>query len=128
MHIDNKKKDIASFSKCPDDLDDAALTAEKEYSINFTVQQKKYCLILNYNGVNSYICYGGEIYKLKAEDVEFNAAPLSLGNASKDFSVDNMKKDWIICISMIFQLIMIILVLMMFSGIHKKLMKKLDIK
>ena len=56
VHIDNKKKDIASFSKCPDGLDDAALTAEKEYSINFTVQQKKYCLILNYNGVNSYIC------------------------------------------------------------------------
>ena len=31
-------------------------------------------------------------YKFKAKDSEVNAAPLCLGNASKDFSADNIKK------------------------------------
>ena len=33
-----------------------------------------------------------EIYKFKAKDSEIVASPLCLGNISKDFSVDNMKK------------------------------------
>ena len=48
---------------------------------------------LHYNGANSYLFGNGtEIYKLKAKDSENVATPLSLGNTSKDFSVDNMKK------------------------------------
>ena len=48
---------------------------------------------LHYNGANSYLFSNGtEIYKLKAKDSENVATPLSLGNTSKDFSVDNMKK------------------------------------
>ena len=35
---------------------------------------------------------GTEIVKLKAKDSEIVAAPLCLGNISKDWSVDNMKK------------------------------------
>ena len=35
---------------------------------------------------------GTEIYKFKAKDSEIVAAPLCLGNISKDWSVDNMKK------------------------------------
>ena len=35
---------------------------------------------------------GTEIIKFKAKDSEIVVAPLSLGNISKDFSVDNMKK------------------------------------
>ena len=35
---------------------------------------------------------GTEIYKFKAKDSEFVATPLCLGNISKDWSVDNMKK------------------------------------
>ena len=34
---------------------------------------------------------GIEIYKYKEQDSEVNAAPLSLGNVSKEFSVDNMR-------------------------------------
>ena len=34
---------------------------------------------------------GAEIYKFKAKDFEINAAPLCLGNTSRDFSADNMK-------------------------------------
>ena len=33
-----------------------------------------------------------EIHKFKAKDSEIVASPLCLGNISKDFSVDNMKK------------------------------------
>ena len=63
------------------------------YSINFTVRKKKFCLSLHYNGANSYIFVNGtEIYKFKAKDSEIIAIPLCLGNVSKDWSTDNMKK------------------------------------
>ena len=35
---------------------------------------------------------GTEIYKFKAKDSEIVATPLCLGNISKDWSTDNMKK------------------------------------
>ena len=48
---------------------------------------------LDYNGANSYLFVNGtEIYKFKVKDFEIVASPLCLGNISKDFSVDNMKK------------------------------------
>ena len=46
------------------------------------------------NGANTYIFVNGvEIIKFKVEDSEIKATPLCLGNASKDFSVDNMKES-----------------------------------
>ena len=36
-------------------LDDIKLTAEKKYSITFTVTGKKFCLSLHYNWANSYL-------------------------------------------------------------------------
>ena len=39
-----------------------------------------------------------EIHKFKAKDSEIAAAPLCLGSMSKDWSVDNMKKNWIKCL------------------------------
>ena len=61
------------------------LTAEKMYSISFTVTKNKFCLSLHYNGANSYLFVNGtEIHKLKAKDSEIVAAPLYLGNISKD--------------------------------------------
>ena len=63
------------------------------YSVNFTVTKKKFCLSLHYNGPNSYLFVNGtEIYKFKAKDSEIVATPLCLGNISKDWSADNMKK------------------------------------
>ena len=48
---------------------------------------------LHYNGVNSYLFVNGtDIYKFKAKDSEIVTNPLCLGNISKDWSVDNMKK------------------------------------
>ena len=63
------------------------------YSVNFTVTKNKFCLSLHYNGANSYLFVNGtEIYKFKAKDSEIVATPLWLGNISKDWSADNMKK------------------------------------
>ena len=48
---------------------------------------------MHYNGGNSYLFVSGtEIIKFKAKDSETVATRLCLGNISKDFSVDNMKK------------------------------------
>ena len=69
------------------------LIEEKVYSINFTVRNIKFCLSLHYNGTNSYLFVNGtEIYKFKAKDSEIVAVLLCLGNISKDWSIDNMKK------------------------------------
>ena len=69
------------------------LTAEKMYSINFTVTNKKFCLSLHYNGANSYLFVNGtEIYKFKEKDSEIVVGPIWLGNISNDWSADNMKK------------------------------------
>ena len=55
--------------------------------------KNKFCLSLHYNGTNIYLFVNDtEIYKFKATDSEIVAAPLCLGNISKDWSVDNMKK------------------------------------
>ena len=45
------------------------------------------------NGANSNLFVNGaEIHKFKAKDSEIVASPLCLGNLSKDFFADNMKK------------------------------------
>ena len=63
------------------------------YLINFTVRKKKFCLNLHYNGANSYLFVNGtQIYKFKAKDSEIVPTPLCLGNISKDWSIDNMKR------------------------------------
>ena len=63
------------------------------YSINFTVPKKLFCLRLHYNGANSYLFVNDtEFYKFKAKDSEIVASPLCLGNISKDWSTDNMKR------------------------------------
>ena len=48
---------------------------------------------MHYNGGNSYLFVNGiEICKFKAKDSAIVASPLCLGNISKDWSTDNMKK------------------------------------
>ena len=43
-HIDKKKKDILVLGIGPTQGLEHTLTAEKVYSINFTVKKKKFCL------------------------------------------------------------------------------------
>ena len=91
--IDNKKKDIFVFGKGPTQWLEHTLTAEKMYSIRFSLAKKEFCLSLHYNGANSYLFVNGtEICKSKAKDSEIVTTPLCLGNFSKDWSTDNMRK------------------------------------
>ena len=70
-HIDNKKKDILILGVGPTQGLEHTLTAEKMYSINFTVTNIKFCLSLHYNEANSYLFVNGtEIYKCKVKDSE----------------------------------------------------------
>ena len=127
-HIDNKKEDILVLGKRPTQGLEHTLTAEKIYSINFTVTKKKFCLSLHYNGANSYLFVNGtEIYKFKAKDSEIVTSPLCLGIISKDWSVDNMKKtgfnDYVYDFSVDYNSVAIDDI----KDIHKYLMKKNDI-
>ena len=84
-HVDNKKKDILILRKGPTEGLEHTLTAEKMYSINFTVAKKKFCLSLQYNEANSYLFVNDtKIYKFKGKDSEIVTSPLCLGNTSKD--------------------------------------------
>ena len=129
VHIDNKKKDILLLGEGPTQgLDGTTLTAERKYSINFTENNQKFCLSLHYNGTNSYLFVNcSEIIKFRAKDSEIAATLICLGNISKDFSVDNMKKTelnrYVYDFSVDYGAIVIDDIL----GIHKYLMKKNNI-
>ena len=58
--------------------------------------KKTFCLSLHYNGATSYLFFNGTgIYKFKAKDSKIIVSRLCLGNISKDWLVDNMKKTGI---------------------------------
>ena len=79
IHIDNKKKDILVLGRGPTQGLESALTAEKMYSINFTVTKNKFCLSLHGNGANSYLFVNyTESYKFKAKDSEIVALSIML--------------------------------------------------
>ena len=84
---------------------------------------------MHYNGANSYLFVSGtKLIKSKGKDSEIVARPVCLGNLSKDFSVDNMKKTglngYIYDFSIDYDAIAVDYIL----DIHKYLMKKHDIK
>ena len=82
--IDNKKKNILVLGKGRTQGLQHTLTAEKMYSINFTVTKNNFCLSFHYNGANSYLFVNGtEIYKFKAKDPEIVATPLCRGKFRK---------------------------------------------
>ena len=87
--IDNSKKDILILGKGPIQGLEHTLSAEKLYLINFTKEKTKFCLSLHYNGVNSYL-FASDTET--AKDSEINPYEFCLGNISKYWSVDNMKK------------------------------------
>ena len=90
---DDRKKDILILGKGPIQGLEHTLSWEKLYSIIFTKEKTKFCLSFHYNGADSYLFVNGtEIIKFKAKDSEITPYELCLGNISKDWSVDNMKK------------------------------------
>ena len=95
------------------------------YSINFTVTKKKFCLSLHYNGANNCLFVNGaEVYKFKAKDSEIVPTLLCLGNISKDWSVDNMKRTGFTGYVYDFSVEYDAIAVDDIKGIHKYLMKK----
>ena len=125
IHIDNKGKDILVLGRRPTQGLESTLTTDKMYSINFTVTKNKFCLILHYNGANSYLFVNGTgIIKFKSKDSAIVASPLYLGNISKDWSVDNMKKAGFTGYVYDFNADHNVVTLDDIKDIHKYLMKK----
>ena len=123
-----EKKDTLILGKGPTQGLQHTVSAEKMYSINFTEINKKFCLSLHYNKENSSLFVNGtEIYKFKSKDSEILAHSLCLGNISKDWSVDNMKKTglkgYVYDFSVDYDAIAVADIL----DIHKYLMKKNEI-
>ena len=100
-HIDNKKIHISTRKRSNTRIR-TYLNCRKMYSINFTIK-KKFCWSFHYDGANSYLFVNGiEIYEFKSKDYEIVASQLCLGNISKAWSTDNMKKKQVLMdISMI---------------------------
>ena len=128
-HINNKGKDILILGKGPTQgLGEHSLTAEKIHLINFTLTKKKFCLSLHYNGANSYLFINGtEIYKFKVKDSKIVGSPLCLGNISKDWSVDNLKRAWLTRYVYDFSVDYDPIAVDGVKDIHKYLMEKNDI-
>ena len=128
IHIDNKKKDILVHGRGLTQGLESTLTAEKMYSINFSVTKTTFCLSLHYNGGNSYLFVNGtEICKFKAKDSAIVASPLCLGNISKDWSTDNMTKTRFTGYVYDFSADYNAVTIDNIKDIHKYLMKKNDI-
>ena len=126
--IDTRKKDILILGKGPTQGLEHTLSAEQLYSINFTKKNAKFCSSLHYNGANSYLFVNGtEIIKFKGKDSEILAYSLCLGNISKDWTNNNMKKTefngYIYDFSSDYNAIVVPDIL----DIHKYLMKKNEI-
>ena len=85
VHVDNRKKDILILRRA--ETQGQTLTAEKTHSINFTLTKKNFCLSLHYIGSNSYLFVNDK----RNSKIEIVAAPLCLGNISKDWSEHKMK-------------------------------------
>ena len=56
VHIDGRNKNILVLGEGPTQrLDNATITAESKYPINFTESGKRFLLSLHYNGSNSFL-------------------------------------------------------------------------
>ena len=98
------------------------------YSINFTVTNKTFCVSLHYNEANSYLFVNGtEIYKFETKGSENLVGPICLGNISKDWSVDNMKRTGFTGYVYDFSVDYVVIAVDDIENIHKYLLKKNDI-
>ena len=94
LHTDHKNKDILIFGEgSTQGLDDTTLAAEAIHPINFTQPNKRFVLSLHYNESNSFLFVNAtKIYQFKAKDSKIKDNALCLGNISKDFTINNMRK------------------------------------
>ena len=75
------------------ELDDTTSITEAKYPNNFTQPRKRFSLSLHYNGSNSFLFDNStKLYQFKAKNSEIKDYTLCLGDISKDFIINNMKK------------------------------------
>ena len=87
-HADNCKKNfLVSGEADTFDLNRNFRAPEKKFSINFSKAGTKLCLILHYNGDNSYLFVNEkEVFKFEANNESVNfPTPLCLGSISDGF-------------------------------------------
>ena len=98
VHANNKVNNVLVLGKAfIQGINGTTIYAEKMYSTNFSVDNKKFCLSLHYNGDNSYLFVNGkEIHKFKDKDSEIVPYPLCLGGLSKYFEVGYMRASGLI--------------------------------
>ena len=94
VHIDDKIKDILILCEgLTQGLDDTTLTAEAKYPINFTQSRKRSVLSLHYHGSNRFLFVDAtKKDQFKVKDSETKDYTPCLGNISKDFAINNLKK------------------------------------
>ena len=94
VHIDGRNKNILVLAEGPTQgLDNAAITGKSRHPINFIESEKRFVFSLHYNGSNRFLFINAvKMYQFKTRDSEIKPYPLILGNISKDFTLDNMKK------------------------------------
>ena len=92
MSINGKSKTILVLGDGrTQELDNATITADAKYPINFTEPVKRYVLSLQYNGSNSFLFINAvKVYRFKGKDSDINPYPSCIGNISKDFTLDNI--------------------------------------
>ena len=93
VHVDNKNKFILIPGERPtQQLEDTTLTAEAKYPINFIQPNKRLVLSLHYNRSNSFLFVNAtKIYQTIVKNSEIKYL-LCLGNISKYFTINNLKK------------------------------------
>ena len=91
VHIDNKNKNILIVGRVSTQAsNDTTLTAEAKYPINYKQSWKKIVLSLS----NSFLFANAtKLYQFKAQDSDVKDYALSLGNISKDLSINDIKKN-----------------------------------
>ena len=94
IHSNNKANNIFIMGdRFVQGINDTTLYAEKIYSQNFTEVNKKFVLILHYNGDNFYLFVTGkQELKFKAKDDQIFKEILCLGNIRDDWTAANAQK------------------------------------
>ena len=94
VHVDNKGKDILILGEgLTQGLDDTTLTVEANMPLNLYNQiEDLYLVYVIMEAKLSYLLMLQKIYQFKVNDSEIKKYTLCLGNVSKDFTINNMKK------------------------------------
>ena len=126
VHANSKVNNVLVLGKSViQGINDTTTDAEKMNSTNFTVDNKRFCLSLHYNGDNSYLFVNDkEIHIFKAKDSEIVPYPLCLGDLSKDFEVGYIRARGLIGYVYDFSVDYGAITVDDLLDIHKYLMKK----